>query len=126
MRTIQQFIAAINKGDLKSADATFDPKIAEITDDFAPHHWSGSHAMLAWAKDFGKLLEAAHITEPNIVVTASKHTAVEATHAFAPLPTIYTYKLNGKPMRETGVLVFALEKTAGAWKIVSMSWAPTP
>lgn len=126
MRTIQTFVGAMDKGDMKTADSTFSPSMAEITDDFAPHHWRGSHAVLAWANDFGKSLATAHITEPNITVAASKHTTVDGAHAFAPLPTIYTYKKNGKPVRETGVLVFALDRTGAAWKIVSMSWAPTP
>lgn len=123
MKTIATFIDAANKGNTKGMETAFAPQ-ATIVDDFPPHRWTGSKAIDAWAADFEKMMKTQGVTDPVMVVSAAKHLVVSGKHAFAPVPGVYTYKIKGKTMNETGVLVFALDRLPDGWKIVSMSWGP--
>lgn len=121
MRTVARFIAAVDGGKMVAADAAFSAD-AELTDDFAPFHWSGPHVVRAWFGAFGKLMAAAQITKPSISVAAATFPAIAGTHAYLPLPTTFTFEQHGTAMKESGMLIFSLDRTAAGWKIASMAW----
>ena len=51
MGTIQRFVDAFNKGDMKSAAALCADQTS-IIDDFAPHEWHGVAACSRWGKAY--------------------------------------------------------------------------
>ena len=45
--------------------------------------------------------------------------------AYLIYPSVYTYKLKGVSMRETGRVAIVLRNEASAWKIAAWTWTGT-
>jgi ketosteroid isomerase-like protein len=121
---LHQFIDSFNKGDLKAAEAAHAAD-AVIIDEVPPHIWRGPNAVQAWAADLGKAAKAAGDTEQKVTLGAPVRTDVNGDTAYAVVPATYTYKENGKPMREPAQFAVALRKDGGAWKLAGWAWAGT-
>lgn len=123
-RVLQGFAGALNKGESTAAVALFAPE-ASITDDLAPHYWSGPNAAQQWTAAFQQLVTSGAVFEPNIKIEPVKRLIVSGNRAFAPAPALFTYRAEGKQQRAAGIAVFCLEKMGEEWKIRSFAWAPT-
>ena len=66
MGTIQRFIDAFNKGDMKSATALCAEQTS-IIDDFAPHEWHGVGACSRWGKGYEAADDVAAIVAAGII-----------------------------------------------------------
>jgi ketosteroid isomerase-like protein len=123
MATINQFINGFNTGDIKSALATCNDS-AIIIDDFPPHEWHGSGACATWAHDYGVDAKNLGITDGIVKLHKPWHVDVTGDRAYAVIPSDYTYKLKGKPVKEANsVITFAMQKVGGAWKVAGWSWS---
>jgi ketosteroid isomerase-like protein len=123
MAVLHQMADSFNKGDMKSvvagcADSTV------IIDDFPPHVWDGAGACAKWASDFDAISKKMQWTEGVVTIGKPRHVDVTGDRAYVVAPAGWTYKVAGKPMQTTGsVWTFALQKTAGGWRVTGWAWA---
>ncbi len=122
LATVQQFLGAINKGDLKGAIATCAPR-ASIIDEFPPHEWQGSTACADWMHDFIATSKAAGITNPVVTLGPPWRIDVNGSRAYLVAPAAYDYKVHGKPITETNsILTVALQRLGGVWRMTGWAW----
>ena len=117
---IRQFMGALNAADPAMAASAFVAS-PSLTDDIPRHFWSGPTALADWFSD-------AHL-QPGVVkvyLAAPVFTDVSGERGYASFPANYTVMDKGRAMPASGMFVFALERQAGAWKILSFTWTHTP
>jgi ketosteroid isomerase-like protein len=123
MSVIDQFVAGFNAGDTKKALALCTDQMA-IVDEFPPHEWHGSSALARWLEDYDVNAKKDGITDGFVKAKAARHLDVQGDYAYAVVPSDYTWKQKGKPMKEEDSLfTFALHKGPGGWKITGWAWA---
>jgi hypothetical protein len=115
---IKAFVAAIDKNDTATAAATL-IAAPSITDEFPSYHWS---SFAGWGADFGKDAAAHGDTDANLAIVKVGRVLIDGEHAYAVVPTDFSFKRKGKPMIEHGTLTYTLDKTAQGWRISSFTW----
>ncbi|MDB5677466.1 nuclear transport factor 2 family protein [Sphingomonas bacterium] len=124
---IKTFIDSFNKGDVAGAMATHVSTGATIVDEIAPYMWSGPKSFGDWGASYDKDAKANGITDPAVSVGAPTRELVDGDAAYVIVPSVYTFKQKGVPMREKAQMTFALTKTAAGWKIAAWTWTgPNP
>ena len=64
------------------------------------------------------------ISDGVVTLHKPRHTDITADRAYVVVPSDYTFKKNGKVVKETGsMFTFALQKGATGWRITGWSWA---
>lgn len=122
MMPIQQFADGLNKGDVKSALAACAEQTS-ILDEFAPFEWHGPGGCNTWLNDFGADNKKNGITDVNAKLGKPRHVDIDGDRAYVVIPTSLTFKMKGKPMKETGsMLTVALQKGAAGWKMTGWTW----
>ena len=122
MATINQFVDGFNKGDTRATAACADQ--TSIIDEFPPHEWHGAGACLAWMKDYDKDAKKNAITDGVVTLGKPKHLDVDGIYAYVVIPSEYSYKKKGKPVKEKdSAFTFVLKKGPAGWKITGWSWA---
>lgn len=119
-----QFVDALNKGDMKTAAATYTASPA-IIDEFPSHYWHGPGALSAWVADYGAFSQANGQTEGRMKTEAPTYSVVGETSAYYVIPAHYIYKDHGKPAVEDGTFAVVTTREKAGWKIASWSWAGT-
>ncbi len=119
---IQTYVRAANAGHRAELISAFTAD-STIVDEFAPYSFPAPHAAAHWYDGFGADQLAGGVSAAEIRYTAPKFVTVAGIRAYVVLPTVYTYKIHGRPARESGSLAFALRNVGGAWKISAMAWA---
>jgi ketosteroid isomerase-like protein len=123
MAAVNHAVAAFNKGDMKAWMASC-ASPASIIDDFPPHNWQGPTACADWASSYAAYSKKNGITNGIVTLSTPWHVAVTGAHAYVVCPASFTYKQNGKPMKESGsIFTLALTKTAAGWLIAGWTWA---
>jgi ketosteroid isomerase-like protein len=120
---IRQFIDGFNTGDVQSAYAAYATGDITIVDEFAPHSWTGPNAAHLWAADYDTHAKATGVSDGSVQYGAPTRTEIESDLAYVIIPTVYTYKENGKPMKEEGQMTFVLHAEASGWKIRAWTWS---
>jgi hypothetical protein len=117
---IRQFIGALNAADAKMAVGAFVAS-PSLTDDIPKHFWGGPTAVADWFSD-------AHLTPGVVKVYLAEPVFTDVTddRGYASFPANYTVLDKGRTLPASGMFVFALERRAGAWKILSFTWTHTP
>ncbi len=122
MAPVHQFIDGFNKGDTKTALAACAEQTS-IIDEFPPHEWHGAGACSNWANDFDADAKKNGITDGVVTLSKPRHADVTADRAYLVIPADYSFKQNGKQMKETGSsLTVALQKGTDGWRIVGWAW----
>ena len=122
MTTINQFVDGFNKGDTKAAAACAGQ--TSIIDEFPPHEWHGTGACLAWMKDYDTDAKKNGITDGGVTLGKPKHLDVDGIYAYVVIPSEYSFRKQGKPVKEKdSAFTFALKKGPAGWKITGWSWA---
>jgi ketosteroid isomerase-like protein len=122
MATVNGFVDGFNKGDTKSFTKVCASETS-IIDEFPPHEWHGVGACAAWAKDYNANAKKQAITDGLVTLGKATHVDVTGDRAYVVVPSDYTWKEKGKPMKESGsTFTFALRKTGPSWKIIGWSW----
>lgn len=119
MAPIHQFVDGFNKGDVKSALAACADQTA-IIDEFPPHTWN---SCAQWADAFDADAKKNGVTDGKVTITAARHVDITGDRAYVVVPASYSYKQNGKPMKEMGSsLTVVLRKGADGWRMIAWSW----
>jgi len=123
MTSVQQFVDAFNKGDVKTAAAACAEQTS-IIDEFPPHEWHGAGACEKWMNDYDRDARKNGITDGVVALGSPRHVDITADHAYVVVPANYTYKQKEKPVKETGsVLTVALRKGGAGWRITGWAWS---
>ncbi len=123
MKPVHQFIDGFNKGDAKSALAACADE-AFIIDEFPPYQWHGAGACSAWANDYQTEVKKTGVTDGNVTLGKPRHVDISADRAYVVVPTTYTFKQNGKPVKESNAMMtFALQKDSSGWRITAWTWS---
>jgi hypothetical protein len=73
-------------------------------------------------RDFNAFKTANEITDMVETFGKPRHIEIAADHAYVVVPASFTYKMNGKPMKESGsVITVALQKGPSGWR--TTGWA---
>ncbi len=128
MAPIQKFIDSFNKGDAAGAAATHAAgEDLTIIDEVPPYLWRGPKALQTWSADLESDAKKQGMTEPAVAISAATRTETNGDMAYVIVPAVFTFKQNGKPMREASQMTFVLKKGAGGWLIHAWSWTgPRP
>ena len=122
MVPVKQFVDGFNKGDVKSALAACAEQTS-IVDEIPPHEWHGPGACATWAKDFDADAKKNGVSDGKVTLGKPRHVDIAGDRAYVVVPTTYAFKLNGKPMKETGsMLTIALQKGASGWLMTGWAW----
>ena len=125
MAAVNQFIHAINTGD-RNELAKICADQTSIIDEFPPHEWHGPSACVQWMTDYETDAKKNGITDGHVTTGKPRHLEVTRDRAYVVIPSEYTYKHDGKTVKESGVLfTLALRKSEGAWHAVGWAW-PKP
>lgn len=123
MAAVNQFVDALNKGDLRAAAAAC-ARPASVVDDFPPHEWQGSTACADWGAAFAAYNEQNGITNGVVRLGKPWHVDVTGDRAYVVVPASFAYRQHGKEVDESGsVFTLALRKMGAAWRIAGWSWA---
>ncbi|HEY2034763.1 MAG TPA: hypothetical protein VGH02_13860 [Rhizomicrobium sp.] len=114
-----QFIDAMNKGDVKTAEGEF-AAAPTIIDEFAPHIWN---SFASWNADLGKGLKAEGVTDFHIALSPVSFKNVDAKTGYGVAPSTLSYKVKGKPTTEKGMFTFSTKMTEDGWRITGWSWS---
>jgi ketosteroid isomerase-like protein len=120
-QVIASFVTAANKGDAVAMTSAFAPQAA-IVHNVPPYRWIGPGELKRFVSDVARGRAQQGATDVFLTVNPNKAMFLGGTHAYVSVPATYAYKQKGRPVTEDGVLVFALDKIAGAWKITSLAW----
>lgn len=122
MVTVRQFVDAFNKGDVKAAAAACTDEMS-IIDEFPPHEWHGAGTCAKWMNDYDADARKNGITDGIVTLGKPRHLDITADRAYVVVPANYTFKKQGKPVKETGsMLTLALLKGEAGWRITGWSW----
>jgi ketosteroid isomerase-like protein len=122
MAAISHFTEAVNQGDMAGALGYFGPS-PTVVDDLAPYRWQGAGAGGAWMAAMGANAEAKGITVINMRLAKASRVEVDRDKAYAVVPGVLTFTFrDGHTEHADGLLTFALQQTAGAWKIDVLTW----
>jgi ketosteroid isomerase-like protein len=119
---VQKWIDSFNKNDAKAVTAVC-TKDAIILDDFPPHIWQGPNTCARWFQDFQAFAAKSDITEPAVSLEKAQHVDITSDVAYVVIPTTFTFKKSGKPVKETGIVTLKLHKTSTGWLIAGWAWA---
>ncbi len=122
MAVIKEFESDFNSGNSNWVQLCADQ--ASIIDEFPPYAWSGSGACSQWGKDYDTDAKRNGVTNPSVWFGAAKHLEITGDRAYAVLPASYSYKQNGKQVKEAGAtLTIALQKSGNNWRITAWAWS---
>ena len=120
MSVVNQYVDSFNKGDAKTALAACADE-TQIIDEFSPHVW---HSCSQWATDYDADAKKNGITEAIVKLSKPRHVDITEDRAYVVVPANYSFKQNGKPMKEVGSqFTLVLQKGAAGWRITAWSWA---
>lgn len=123
MVPVHQFVDGFNQGDTKTAAAACADQTS-IIDEFPPHEWHGAGACSKWMDDYDADAKKNGITDGIVTLSKPRHIDITADHAYVVIPSNYTFKQKGKPVKETGsMFTFALQKGQAGWRITGWAWA---
>jgi ketosteroid isomerase-like protein len=120
---LHRWLTAFNKGDFQGTSATCAEQ-ASIVDDIPPYEWHGADACTKWARDLDKVAKEAGYASLFCTVGKVKYIEVTGDRSYVVVPATLTYKLNGKPLRQSGASwALAFQKATSGWRVVGWAWA---
>ncbi len=123
MAVVNQFTDSFNNGDTKGYLATCSDQTS-VLDEFPPYEWHGAGACAAWSADFEADAKKNGITEGKVKLHSPWTVDISGTLAYVVVPADYSYKMHGKPIKETAsVLAVVLKKGPSGWRIAASSWS---
>jgi hypothetical protein len=119
MAAVHQFI----DGETETAIAACADETS-IIDEFPPYSWRGPGACARWSKDYHANLQKNGITGGLVTIGQPRHVNVAGDYAYVVVSASYSWKRNGKPVKETGSTFTAtLQKVAAGWRITAWAWS---
>jgi ketosteroid isomerase-like protein len=125
MSVVHQWIDSFDKGDMKSFVALCSEQ-SSILDDFPPYEWQGPGACSKWWSDNDAFAKSNEITDGLVTLGKPLQFYVTGEHAYVVTRDDFTYKVKGKPTKQTGSIhTFVLQKSSSGWRIAGEAWAST-
>ena len=118
---VDSALDAAQSGDVKGLRQAYIPG-SVFVDEFAPFAWSGAHSMDAYLASAARMYKDTGMSGTHVVHETPAYVYVTGDKAYLTVPLHITAKAAGKPYYESGTLTFALQKTAGGWKIAAQAW----
>ena len=119
MKTVGQFVGGFNKADGKATLAAC-ARQTSIIDEFPPHSWQ---TCSSWLSDYNAWGKKNGVTDGVVTLADPKHVDITGNFAYVIVPTTFTFKQNGKQMKEEGsTLTVVLQKGAAGWQITAWTW----
>ncbi|HLI65958.1 MAG TPA: nuclear transport factor 2 family protein [Caulobacteraceae bacterium] len=122
--TVNAFLDAFNRGDIKAAQATNADDVV-IIDEVPPHVWRGPGAFQAWLGDLTKDGQANGQTDEKVTMGHLVRSQVDGDTGYAVMTVTFTYRQHSRRTIEPAEIAVALGKRDGAWKITGWAWAGT-
>ena len=123
MQTVNQLLDAFNKGDAKAAVAVCTDQMC-IIDEFPPYEWHGAGTCSKWLADYDADAKKNGITDGVVTIGKPHHVDATADRAYVVVPANYTYKQQGKTIKENGsIWTLTLQQTDAGWRIIGWAWA---
>jgi len=123
MKVVRQFVDAFNKGDTAAAVATCAEQTS-IIDEFSPYEWHGAGACSQWLNDYDADAKKNGISGGVVTLGRPRHIDVAGDRAYIVVPANYTFRQNGKLVKEIGSsLTIALQKGAAGWRMTGWAWS---
>jgi hypothetical protein len=98
-------------------------KDAAILDVIPPYEWHGPGACANFAKDYDAFVQKEGMAYEIGTMGKPKEFDVAGDRAYVSVPFTFRGTQKGKPVKDTGMMAFALQKTAAGWRITALSWA---
>lgn len=96
---------------------------AAILDVIPPYEWHGPGACANFAKDYDAFVRKQGVVYQIGTMGKPKEFDVVGDRAYVSVLVTFRGTQKGKPVKDTGTLAFALQKTAEGWRITAWSWA---
>jgi hypothetical protein len=124
MAVVHQWIDGYNRGgDMKSALAACADQTT-VMDDIPPYEWHGAGACAKWFSDFEAFAKANEFTDGFLTIGKPRHLYVTADRAYVVVPAGFTYKIKGKPMKQSGsIATLTLQKGDSGWRLTGAIWS---
>ncbi|EGY02407.1 hypothetical protein AZA_87941 [Nitrospirillum viridazoti Y2] len=123
MKTVNQWVDSLNRGDVATAIAACAEETS-IVDEFAPFQWHGKDTCAHWAAGLAAFNQSIGLTDGVNKLRKPWRVDVEADSAYVVVPADFRYKLNGKPGAELGaIFTVALRREAAGWRIAGWAWS---
>lgn len=119
---IRTMIDAFNQADVARAKTTHVAAPMILDEPTAPFAWSGPTAFDDWLAALSKSEAASGKTGGKVAIGAATRETVVGDHAYVIVPSTYTFQQQGRTLRETGTMTFALVKQNADWKIQAWTW----
>jgi len=123
MATVQRFVDAFNKGDIKTVVAVCAEQTS-IIDEFPPYQWHGPSGCYKWMNDYDADAKKNGITDGVVTLGAPRHVDIDGDRAYVVVPADYAFKQKGKPVTETGsTITLVLRGREAGWHIAAWTWS---
>ena len=117
LAAVHRFFDNLDMDHLETALAVCDSPVS-IIDEFPPHEWHGPTACADWWKALDAYDVKNGITDGSATLGTPWSVDVTGDRAYVVLPTTYTYKQHGEPIKESrSVFTVALKRTSAGWRI---------
>jgi hypothetical protein len=118
----QQWADSFNEGGFATRNAPCADDAAVI-DDFPPHVWKGSGPCTAWFVAFRAYAVESAITDAKITLGKTQHLDVESGYAYLIATVAVSFRKNGMPVNDTGIITMSLRDSGAGWRITGLAWA---
>jgi len=119
---VNRYLSNLETDKIQTAVAMCDPEVS-ILDEFPPHAWHGPTACADWWKELLAYDEKSGITNGDATLGKPWTVDVTGDRAYFVAPMTYTYKQNGKSVKESASFAVALKRTQAGWRITSWTYA---
>ena len=119
---VNRYLSNLETDKIQTAVAMCDPDVS-ILDEFPPHAWHGPTACADWWKELLAYDEKSGITAGDATLGKPWTVDVTGDQAYFVAPMTYTYKQNGKSVKESAAFAVALKRTQAGWRITSWTYA---
>ena len=119
---VNRYLSSLDPDKLQTALAMCDSEVS-ILDEFPPHAWHGPTACADWWKGLLAYNEKSGITDTDAALGKPWTVDVTGDRAYFVAPMTYTYKQNGKSVKESASFAVALKHTQGGWRITSWAYS---
>ena len=119
---VNRIVDAFNKGDIPALKSLVEDDFS-ILDDMPPFVWRGPAAMDVWLGDVDKDNRLNKDTNAASIIGPPTFIRVEGGQAYAVFPDRFSYKRNGRQIRENAAVTFVLRKSDAGWRVVSIAYA---
>ena len=120
--TVRRYIEGFNKGEVETMTAMCAVPMS-ILDGMAPHVWHRPTSCVDWYRD--AMIEGEHVgaTDYSVTLGEPKRNIITGDSAYVVFPTTMTFKLQGKPITQTGAtFTVALRRVKDGWRIAAWAW----